>query len=334
MFTVSKEPGSDFTSIGAALAALESNPELPRTIFIKNGIYKERLEIRLSDLKLIGEDREHTIITEGFGANMAMPDGSKRGTFRSYTMLLDADRITLENLTIENTAGDGRTAGQAIALYADGDELVIRGCRLLGHQDTLFTGPLPPTEKQRGGFIGPKEFAPRIVGRQYYRDCYIEGDVDFIFGGACALFENCEIRSLNRGEEVNGYATAASTPEGEPIGYVFYRCRFTGDCPQGTVYLGRPWREFAKTVMLCCDLGSHIRADGWHDWNKPEAHEHALYAEYGCTGAGADTSSRPSWIRLFDQEDADACVAAVRRRFSFCPDCCTENHSEGGCDTL
>lgn len=332
MFTVSKEPGSDFTSIRAALAALEANPELPRTIYVRNGIYEERLEIRLSDLTITGESREHTIITGGLGALSEMPDGSKRGTFRTYTVLLDADRITLSNLTIENTAGDGRTAGQAIALYADSDALILHNCRLLGHQDTLFTGPLPPTEKQRGGFIGPKEFAPRIVGRQYYRGCFIEGDVDFIFGGACALFEDCEIHSLDRGEEINGYATAASTPMGEPLGYTFYRCRFTGECPDGTVYLGRPWREYAQTVLIDCELGAHIRPDGWHDWNKPEAHEHTLYAEYRCTGAGALTAQRPSWTQLWDAKNASSCLDKVQRTFSFAPNLmCQEDrgHEEG-----
>lgn len=319
MFTVSKEPGSDFSSIRDALAALEQNPELPRRIFIKNGIYEERVTVRLSDVALVGESREHTVITGGLHALQPMPDGSKRGTFRSYTVLLDANGVTLENLTVENSAGDGRTVGQAIALYADGDRLTVKNCRLLGHQDTLFTGPLPPSEKQRGGFVGPKEFAPRIVGRQYYRDCYIEGDVDFIFGGAYALFENCEIRSLDRGEAVNGYATAASTPQGEALGYVFLGCRFTGDCAPDSVYLGRPWREFAKTALLFCSLGAHIRSEGWHDWDKPEAHTCALYAEYGCTGAGADVSRRPSWVRLWEKADADACLLAVRRAFSFFP---------------
>lgn len=327
MLTVSKDPGSDFTTINEALAALEADPTLTRTVFIGRGVYNERLEIRLPGVTLTGESKEHTVITGNLGAYMRMEDGSKRGTFRTYTVLVDAGRVTLENLTIENTAGDGRTAGQAIALYADGDALTVSGCRLLGHQDTLFTGPLPPAEIEKGGFIGPKEFSPRIVGRQYYRDCYIEGDVDFIFGSACALFDSCEVHSLDRGEDVNGYAAAASTPEGETIGYVFYRCRFTGSCPPGTVYLGRPWRQFAKTVLIECSIGGHINPLGWHDWNKIEAHKLAFYAEYGCTGEGADTSRRPGWIKLLTKDEADSVLESVRGRFTFRREGCA---SDGG----
>lgn len=327
MLTVSKEGGEGFRTINEALAALESDPALPRLISIKNGVYRERLEVHLPGVSLIGEDRERTVITGALGALGKMPDGTKRGTFRSYTVLLDAPRITLERLTVENTAGDGRVAGQAIALYADADGLVIRDCSILGRQDTLFTGPLPPKEIQKGGFIGPKEFAPRVVGRQYYRDCFIEGDVDFIFGSAAALFENCEIHSLDRGEAVNGYATAASTPKGEDLGYVFYRSRFTGErgIGAGTVFLGRPWREWAKTALIECELGEHINPLGWHDWGKEAAHTRALYAEYGSTGAGADMSRRADWVKRFTKADAERCLELARQKFDFCPGCLTRD---------
>jgi pectinesterase len=220
-----------------------------------------------------------------------MPDGKKRGTFRSYSVFIDAHDVTLRNLTVENASGASVTHGQAIALYADGDRIFVDSCRLLGHQDTLFTGPLPPKELQPDGFIGPKQFAPRINGRQYYKNCYICGDVDFIFGSATAFFEGCTIESLQRissssadtspKNPIQGYVTAASTPKGQEYGYVFSHCRLISrDCPAASVYLGRPWRDYARTVFLHCALGEHIHPAGFHDWNKENARANVLYAEY------------------------------------------------------
>lgn len=258
------------------------------------------MEIRRPNLTLEGETAETVRIVGGLGAFMENDAGEKLGTFRTYTMLVDADDVTLRNLTIENDAGDGRRVGQGVALYADGDRLVVDACRILGHQDTLFCGPLPPREVVPGGFAGPKQFAPRIVGRQYYRRCLIAGDVEFVFGGARAYFEGCELRSLDRGEEVNGYVTATSTPEGEPYGFVFHGCSFTGDLPAGTVYLGRPWRDWAQTVLIDCWLGAHVRDSGWFDWNKPDARTRCLYAGAGLAGPGARTDSWERWARTRD----------------------------------
>lgn len=306
MLTVSLSGGGNFSSITEALSALSADPSLSRHLYLRPGVYREQVSITLPGVTLTGEDAASTVITGHLGASDPMEDGSRRGTFRTYTMLVDADDVTLEGLTIENTAGDGRKAGQAIALYADGNRLTVRNCRLLGHQDTLFTGPLPPTERQKGGFRGPKEFAPCIVGDQFYQNCYIEGDVDFIFGSARARFINCELHSLDRGEEINGYVTAASTPAGEPFGYIFHHCRFTGDCADASVYLGRPWREYASVVLLECELGSHIHPEGWHDWDGAPAHDTAFFAEYSCSGPGSAADKRPDWIRLLTPAQAEA----------------------------
>ena len=227
------------------------------------------------------------IVTWGLGAKEILEDGKKRGTFRTYTFFVDADDVTLKGLTIENHAGPGTQVGQAIALYADGDRLVVDSCRLLGWQDTLFTAPLPPVEIEKDGFIGPKQSAPRRENRQYYKDCYIEGEVDFIFGGATAYFETCTFFSKYVDREVKGYVTAPSTPEGLPFGYVMESCRFRSNCPDGSVYLGRPWREWGRAVLLRCVIGPHIKAEGWDDWGKELAHTTSFFAEYACTGPGA-----------------------------------------------
>ncbi len=321
VFRVAAGVEGAFPTVSAALAAAcEEVPDasVPVEVRIAPGEYRERVEIRRPNVTLAGETAESVRIVGGLGAFMESGDGSgvdgKLGTFRTYTVLVDAANVTLRNLTIENDAGDGREVGQGIALYADGDRLVVDGCRLLGHQDTLFCGPLPPREVKPGGFIGPKQFAPRVVGRQYFRRCLIEGDVDFIFGGGRAFFEGCEIRSLDRGMEVNGYVTAASTPQDEPHGLVFHGCSFTAGpgVADGTVYLGRPWREFAKTALVDCWLGVHIKSEGWWDWNKPEAHDGSFYAAAALHGPAGSTAAWPDWTHAVDPADtARFCRRAV-----------------------
>lgn len=273
-------------------------------IRVHPGIYEEQVSVTLPRVRLLGMGKgpEDTVITGSLSAREVLEDGKKRGTFRTYTCFVDASYVTLENLTVENTAGPGETAGQALALYADGDQFQAKNCRLLGHQDTLFTAPLPPKEIEPDGFLGPKQNAPRRDNTQYYENCYIEGGVDFVFGGAAALFENCIFCSNEP-----GFVFAPSTPEGRPYGYVCKNCRFTcaweeGEAP-GPVYLGRPWREYAKAVLLSCEIGGHIHPAGWDDWGKPLAHETALFGEYGCFGPGAGQSGRPEWCRELTEEE-------------------------------
>lgn len=241
--------GNHFSTITAALDQIPDDNKEFITIRIAPGCYEEKLVINKPYLKLIGNAAKDTIITYGDYANYIMPDGKKRGTFRSYTVLIDTHDVIMENITIENASQPRTMAGQAIALYADGDHLVFRSCRLMGNQDTLFTGPLPPAPLEPDGFTGPKEFSPRINGRQLYESCYICGDIDFIFGSATAYFHTCQIESLNNGivsydnfnNPIYGFITAASTPEGQNYGYIFDNCRFTSkNCPAGSIYLGRP----------------------------------------------------------------------------------------------
>ena len=309
VFEVSTERAGAYRSISEALEAADQlypDTEQSVTIHVDPGEYRERVEIHRPHVTLVGETADSVRVVGSLGAKMPSGDGSgvdgTLGTFRTYTVLVDSDDVRLENLTIVNDAGDGREVGQAIALYADGDRLVVDACCITGRQDTLFLGPLPPREVKPGGFIGPKQFAPRRVGRQYFRRCRIEGDVDFIFGGARAYFEGCEIRSLNRNMDVNGYVTAASTPEGEPYGFVFHGCSFTApqDVAPDSVYLGRPWREWAQTVLIDCWLGQHIKREGWWDWNKPAAHERACYAGAILHGPAGDAAGWGPWAHELD----------------------------------
>lgn len=306
MIVVAKDGSGDYTSLTDAVNNAPENS----TIFVKNGIYSERPEILTKGLTIKGEDKDKTIIRSSYYALMPHPDG-KLGTFRSYTMLINTDNVTISNLTVSNDAGFGHEVMQAIAVYAEGDNIVFDNCRILGHQDTLFTGPLPHKEIEKGGFRGPTEFSPRIQGKQFYRHCYIEGEVDFIFGSARALFEDCELFSIDTGKEINGYVTASSSYENEPVGYVFLNCRFTGNCPDETVYLGRPWRNFAKTVLINCELGSHIRKECFHDWNKADAHKTIVYGLYNCRG-NFTSESLPDFVKILTKDEAEYYISTFR----------------------
>lgn len=276
---------------------------LPVTIKLDKGIYKEKVTIQQEHITLEGEELSETILTYDDNALEMMEDGEKRGTFRTPTLFIDANDFTARNLTIENSAGPGTKVGQALALYVDGDRMYFEHCRFLGGQDTLFTAPLPKTPYEKNGFRGPKEFAPRTHGRHYYKNCYICGDVDFIFGGATAYFEECVIFSNDLDQEINGYVTAPSTAQ-EEMGYVFNHCNFTSNCKEKSVYLGRPWRDYAKVAILNSNIGAHIHEEGWHDWGKVHARETVIFAEYNNTGDGANTSKRPTWVKQLTKEEA------------------------------
>lgn len=302
MITVAKDNSGDFNSIQQAVDSIPAGT--PETIYIKKGIYKERVEVRKNNISFVGESTDDTIITESYYARMIMPDGSKRGTFRSYTFFVYADNFTASNLTFENAAGFGDEFGQAIAVYAEGDNITFRNCKILGHQDTLFTGPLPMKEKQPGGFTGPTIDGIRRVVHQLYEDCYIAGEIDFIFGSATAYFKNCTLFALNRNQEINAYYTAPSTYEGQAFGYVFESCTFTGNCPPKSVALSRPWRIHAKTVLLNCNYSDQIIDEGFTDWNKPESHETVYYAEYNGHGEGFKPEKRAAYVHQLNESEA------------------------------
>lgn len=305
MLTYAVLPGP--SAISRALAALPPYDGAPLCLELAPGEYREKVLLDRPRLVLRGAGTDKTVIRWQDGAKESLEDGQPRGTFRTATVRVDAPHVTLQGLSIVNDCAPREKAGQAIALYADGDFFLCEGCRLRSFQDTLFTAPLPPKELQKNGFIGPKQFAPRLPQRHTYRRCRIEGDVDFIFGSAAAWFEACDIVSVDgradRIAHAEGYATAASTPEGQRFGYVFSHCRFLGEgVAEGSVYLGRPWRDYAKTVLLHCELGPHIHPEGWHDWDKPAFHSAGLYAEYGCTGPGAAGERAPFARRLTENE--------------------------------
>lgn len=307
---VAKDGQGDYRTIGEAIEAIPY--EEPSTVQIKPGIYREKLFCDKADLTLIGEDADNTVLSWGDGASHIHADGTKFGTFRSYTAFFGGGRLNVENLTIENTAGDGRIAGQAIAAYVDTKTAYFQNVRLLGRQDTLFAAPLPPAPRISGSFVGPRKMAPRTPSTQYYLNCSIEGDIDFIFGGAQAVFDGCEIVSLNRGESVNGYVTAPCTPNEQEFGFLFLRCHLKSSCPAETVYLGRPWRAFGKAAFLECEMDNHIIPAGWDNWSNAENEKTAWFAEYQNSGAGNQPTKRVSWCKMLSKPQAERIVFHIQ----------------------
>ncbi|WP_372630027.1 pectinesterase family protein [Cohnella sp.] len=303
---VASDGSGHFTRIQEAIDRMPADNGKPVIIRIKPGVYREKLRVEKPNLTLLGEDASTTVITYDDYAQKTFPGGEPYHTFNSYTAFIGGDGFSAERLTFENAAGPGEQVGQAVAAYVDADRVVFRDCRFYGYQDTLFTGPLPEKPVDRASFGGPRDSAPRLQGRQLYERCYIEGDIDFIFGSAIALFLDCTIHSkrLRVETDVHGWVTAASTPEGAPYGYVFRGCRLTGDATSGSVYLGRPWRIHAQTVFVECWFGEHIRPEGWDNWGKPESEQTALYAESDCFGPGVAVAQRVGWSRTLTAAEA------------------------------
>ncbi|WP_347384887.1 pectinesterase family protein [Paenibacillus pabuli] len=311
-YLVAADGSGDFATIQAAIDAIPDQNTDKFVVRIRQGVYVEKLHIEKPWVHLIGEGAEQTIVTYDDYALKTFPDGELYHTFHSYTALIGADDFTAEGLSFVNSAGPGKDVGQALAVYVDGDRAAFRGCRFIGHQDTIFTGPLPEQPMDRASFGGPRDGAERRKLRQYYEDCYIEGDIDFIFGSATAVFKDCEIFAKNRlsdhasaEEKVNGWITAASTPEDVRYGYVFIDCALTGNAPPQSVYLGRPWRNHAKVCFLHCWMGAHVKQEGWHNWNKPDAEASVVFAEYNSKGPGAGSrAGRVPWATILNEQQA------------------------------
>ena len=276
-FTVAKDGTGNFKTVQEAINAVPDFRKNQTTIFIKNGIYKEKLILPASktNVSFIGEDVEKTILTNDDFASKRNRFGEEMGTTGSSSFFIFGEGFTAENITFENSAGP---VGQAVAVRIDGDMVAFKNCRFLGFQDTLY----PHGENSK----------------QYYKDCYIEGTVDFIFGWSTAVFQDCTIFCKD-----HGYVTAPSTNENTEFGFVFLNCKITGNASGSSFFLGRPWRPFGKSVFINCELGNQIKPEGWHNWGKTENEKTAFFAEYNNTGEGARTGKRVSWShQLTDME--------------------------------
>lgn len=277
--TVAQDGSGNYRTVQAAFDAIPMANKIPTTVFIKKGIYKEKIHLDSSknQVTLLGEDKFETVLTYNDHSGKISPRGDTINTYTSESVLIRADNFRAENITFENNAGF--TAGQAVAMHAAGDKMFFNNCRFIGNQDVLFT---PPARS-----------------RQYYLNCYIEGTTDFIFGAATVWFEKCHIHSKK-----NSHVTAASTPAEKEFGYVFNDCVLTGDTSLHNVSLGRPWRPFAHTVYMHSFIGEHIRPEGWSNWNNTENYKTTRYAEYKNYGPSSDPTKRISWARQLSADEA------------------------------
>jgi pectinesterase len=287
--SVAADGSGQFKTVQEAIAAIPDNDPKRVIVHIKPGTYQGQILLPASKTNVTfeGDAADRTILTYALNQNEPVPAGQSP-RYRGAAVALLASDFRAENITFQNTSGDH---GQAMALRLDGDRAVIRHCRMLGWQDTLLCW----------------------TGRHYFKDCYIEGRVDFIYGGATAVFRDCEIHSKN-----GGHITAASTPQDHPFGFVFYDCKLTGDAvPWASTQpatqpakvapkadLGRPWRPFASVTFINCEMGDHIKPEGWSNWRNRQNEKTARYAEYNSTGPGADPDQRAPWSKQLSKDEA------------------------------
>ncbi|HEX8916202.1 MAG TPA: pectinesterase family protein [Humisphaera sp.] len=293
--TVDAGGGGDFKTVQEAVAAVPDGAAERTVIRIRPGTYEGPVVVAKAKAKVTfeGEDAERTVLTYGYNINEENPPPAVRRYWGIGVVVL-ADDFRAERVTFRNTSGDH---GQALALRIDGDRAALRHCRLLGWQDTLRVE----------------------AGRQYFVDCYVEGRVDFIYGSGTAVFDRCTVHSKN-----GGYVTAASTPADRPFGFVFLRCKLTGDAtpwtppaglppgasdtkpprPGKAAYLGRPWRPHASVTFVDCEMGDHVRPEGWDNWGKASNEQTARYAEHNSTGPGANPAKRVAWSRQMGKDEA------------------------------
>ncbi|MEN0052809.1 MAG: pectinesterase family protein [Mucilaginibacter sp.] len=283
-FTVAQDGSGDFKTIQEAVNAVRDLSQQQVSIYIKKGTYHEKLVIPSwkSKISLVGEDKENTIITNSDFSGKPNPQGKdafgkdKFTTYTSYTILVQGNDFVAENLTIINASGP---VGQAVAFHVEGDRCAVINCRLLGNQDTLYAA----TENSR----------------QFYKDCYIEGTTDFIFGEATAVFQHCVIKSLK-----NSFISAPATTARQQFGFVYLDCELTAVDSVKKVFLGRPWRPDAKAVYINTQMGKHITATGWDNWRNPQNEKTAFFAEYKSTGKGAEVNGRATWSHQLTATEA------------------------------
>lgn len=287
LIVVSKDGKGNFTKVQQAIDAVENGSSVRTKILVKAGTYKEKIIIpeNKGAILLEGENPENTIITYDDFASKKNSDGKDIGTTNSSTIFIYSDNFSAKNISFENSSG---RVGQAVAVLTSGDRITFKNCRFLGNQDTLYL---------KGVQDSPDKSRP---SRNYFKNCYIEGTTDYIFGAGTAVFENCVIYS----KETASYVTAASTPQQNEYGFVFINSKILGDAKEKSVYLGRPWRPFAKTVFIDCEINSTIKPEGWHNWSKPDAEKTTFYGEYNSKGSGANISKRVFWSHQLTKEES------------------------------
>lgn len=276
---VAKDGSGDCCNLNKALKILVKKPSIKK-VYLKKGKYQEKVTIpdQINSVDFIGEDTRETIISYADFARKVLADGTELGTDDSATIFINGNQLKFYNISFENAAVPRQEVGQAVAVSITGDQIAFYNCEFKGHQDTLYT---------------------KGKGRLFFKNCLIAGDIDFIFGAATAYFKECEIISTGP-----GYITAASTPKEKKYGYIFKECLLESAAAPDSVFLGRPWRPYAKVVFIDSYLGQHIRQEGWNNWRDSAKEKTAFYAEYNNYGPGANPEKRFDWIKQLTAQEA------------------------------
>ena len=284
---VAQDGSGNFPTVQAAVDAIPGFNDQRVIVYIKEGFYHEKLIIPADKdmITFIGENRDTTILNFNETPYVQYSTDAQYRIANASTAIL-SDDFTAENITFSNSAPVG--TGQALAVDLRGDRMVFTNCKFVSHQDTVFAN---------------------TQGRLYFYRCHIEGDVDFIYGPATAVFEECDIVNVRK---TGGYVTAASTPPEKEFGLVFINSRIIGDVNPGSVWLGRPWRPYGHTAYINCYMSEVVQPTGWHNWGKPSNEETARYEEYNSYGPGANPDSRVKWSRqLTDAEGSHYTVENI-----------------------
>lgn len=292
---VSADGSGDFRTVQEAVNAL---PEDGGTIRVRPGTYPEVVTISKSHVQLEGTDADPSKTVIVFNKS----HGTAGGTLASASVSVTADDFYAQNITFANDFSLGKPLGggsQAVALLIRGDRAVLRHVRLIGFQDTLYTGSKSCVSEQ----------GPCVPTRQYFSDCYIEGNIDFIFGDAKTFFDHCEIHAVANSV---AFLTAQSKHyPNEPSGYVFDHCKITADAGATNVYLGRPWRAYSTVIFMNTDIEAHINPAGWREWTPGQTNklDTSFYADYRSHGPGTDLGKRDPHAKQLSKKDAAAFAA-------------------------
>ncbi|XP_061371155.1 probable pectinesterase 53 [Gastrolobium bilobum] len=280
---VSKNPGkAGFSSIQEAIDSLPFINLVRAVIKVHAGVYTEKVNIPplKSFITIQGAGADKTIVQWGDTAQTLGPRGQPLGTYGSATFAVNSPYFIAKNITFKNTTpvpAPGAVGKQAVALRISADTAIFLGCKFLGAQDTLYDH----------------------VGRHYYKDCYIEGSVDFIFGNALSLFEGCHVHAI--AQYVGALTAQGRSSLLEDTGFSFVHCKVTGS---GALYLGRAWGPFSRVVFAYTYMDNIIIPKGWYNWGDPNREMTVFYGQYKCTGPGASFAGRVSWSRELTDEEA------------------------------
>ena len=273
-----------------------NNAKSGETIYIKKGIYKEKVVINKDNIKIIGENPDETIITNDDYFHKILDDGNEANTFRTYTCLVLGNNVSISNLTIQNTSLPSSKYGQAVALHVCGNNFICEKVSLKSAQDTLFTGPLQEDLiKRYTGFLLKEQLKPEFT-TQIYKNCKIYGDTDFIFGSAQAFFYKCDIISIGK-----GFLAAPAHSKEMKYGYLFYKCNLISSGDAKGTYFARPWRDYGCAAFIDCKVGNHIDPRGFNKWDNTNRDKTARFYEYS---PNVDVSKREKWVNELTEIEA------------------------------